>query len=242
MKPESPFYERCRGVLEQSELFSGLDEPTLQTLLDFFRRETWPKAAHLPPRQATDLFTVVISGRLDLTRANPETGRQITLFTLAPGDGYDVITLLDDQEHYLEPIAVEPLEIITAPLKVVRQWISTHAAFNRSLLPYLGRKFRALEDLSADLALYDTLTRLSLLILAHATPAPLLNNRGKERAPLINALSDETMARMIGSVRVVVNRHLQELTRLDLIHTSRGQLIVHDLERLREYCEGLLGS
>lgn len=242
MKPESPFYAHCRGVLEQSELFSGLDQPTLQALLELFRRETWPKSAHLPPRQATELFTVIISGRLDLTRANPDTGRQITLFTLSPGDAYDVITLLDDQEHYIEAIALEPLEIITAPLKTVRQWVSQHSAFNQALLPYLGRKLRALENLSADLALYDTLTRLSLLILEQATPTPLLDHRGRERLPSINTLSDETMARMIGSVRVVVNRHLQELARLDLIHTSRGKLVVTDLERLRKYCEELLGS
>lgn len=242
MEPQSPFYEHCRGVLEKSELFSGMDRPSLQAMLQSYRRETWTKGAHLSPRQAAERFTVIISGRLDLCRTNPETGRQITLFTLSAGDAYDLITLLDNEEHGLEPIAVEPLEIVTAPLGVVRHWVSTHAAFNRALLPYLGRKFRALENLSADLALYDTLTRLSLLILTQATPNPLLNNQGNQRVPLINTLSDDTMARMIGSVRVVVNRHIQELTRLDLIHTNRGQLVVNDLERLREYCENLLGS
>jgi CRP/FNR family transcriptional regulator, cyclic AMP receptor protein len=242
MKPESPFYEHCRGVLEKSILFSDLDEPTLQTMLGIYRRETWDKGAHLPPKLASELFSVIISGRMELTRTNPETGRQITLFTLAPGDVFDVITLLDGREHDIQPIALETLELITAPLGKVRQWIETHPAFNRAFLPYLGEKIRDLENLSADLALYETVKRLALLILQQATPDPALNGQNHTRPPLINTLSDEAMARMIGSVRVIVNRHLQDFIRMGLISTSRGQLVVHDLEKLREYCEQVLAK
>ena len=42
---------------------------------------------------------------------------------------------------------------------------------------------------------------------------------------------------MIGSVRVIVNRHLQDFIHMGLISTSRGQLVVHDLKKLQEYCE-----
>jgi CRP-like cAMP-binding protein len=240
MKPESPFYEHSLGVLKNSMLFSELDDPTLQVMLGIYRRETWPKGAHLSPKQATELFTVIISGRIELTRINPETGRQITLFTLAAGDAFDVITLLDGQEHDIDPVALDTLEIITAPIVKVRQWIETHPAFNRAFLPYLGEKVRRLENLSADLALYETVTRLAKLILQQATPdSPLLGEHAK-RPPLINTLSDEAMARMIGSVRVVVNRHIQDFIQMGLISTTRGRLVVHDLEKLREYCERAL--
>ncbi len=50
------------------------------------------------------------------------------------------------------------------------------------------------------------------------------------------------MARMIGSVRFIVNRHIQDFTRMALISTSRGQLAVRDLEKLREYCEQVLAN
>lgn len=240
VKPESPFYEHCAGVLKKSILFSGLDDPTLQIMLDIYRRETWPKGAHLPPRQTVELFTVIISGRVELTRINPETGRQITLFILEPGDAHDVITLLDSKEHDINPVALDPLETITAPIFKVRRWIETQPSFNRAFLPYLGEKVRALENLSADLALYETATRLAKLILSQAAPdLPLPGDTGK-RLPLINTLSDEAMARMIGSVRVIVNRHLQDFINLGLITTSRGQLMVQDLEKLREYCEQAL--
>ena len=240
MRPESPFYEHCRGILEHSILFSDLDEPTRQALLCIFRRETWDKGAHLPPKLVSELFTVIISGRMELTRTNPETGRQITLFTLGSGDAFDVISLLDGREHDIQPIALEPLELITAPLGKVRQWIETHPAFNRAFLPYLGEKIRQLENLSADLALYETVTRLAKLILNQATPDFPLAGGDDSCPPLINTLSDEAMARMIGSVRVIVNRHIQDFIHMGLISTKRGQLVVNDLEKLREYCEHVL--
>lgn len=240
MRPVSPFYERCRGVLSNSILFSYLDGSALQAMLEIYRRETWPKGADLPFDQANDFFTVIISGRMQLSRTNPDTGRQIALFTLGAGDAFDVISLLDGKEHYISPTALEPLEILTAPIGKARQWVETHPGFNRAFLPYLGEMIRSLENLSADLALYDTLKRLALLILEQATPVPPLDREGHQRAPLINTLSDEAMARMIGSVRVVVNRHLQEFTQMGLIYTSPGELVVRDLEKLREYCEHAL--
>ena len=54
--------------------------------------------------------------------------------------------------------------------------------------------------------------------------------------------TNEAMARMIGSVRVIVNRHLQDFMKMGLISTSRGELVVRDLEKLRMYCERLLAK
>lgn len=240
MKPESPFYDHCVSVLKRSVLFSGMDGDALQAMMDFHRRETWTKGAHLPVSQSSEFFTVIIDGRVELTRVNPDSGRQITLFTLGPGDGFDVISLLDGAEHEIHPVAVEALEIITAPIDRMRRWIANHPHFNQALLPYLGEKIRELEKLSADLALYETVKRLALLILQQTTPNPALSATGHLNPPLINTLSDESMARMIGSVRAVVNRHIQEFIQMGLISTSRGQLVVRDLEKLRAYCENLL--
>jgi CRP/FNR family transcriptional regulator, cyclic AMP receptor protein len=240
MKSDSPFYKHCADVLKESVLFSGLDDQSLETMLRAYRRETWPKGANLPPERTQLLFTVVVSGRLELTRINPQTGRSIALFHLSTGDAFDVITLLDGMEHDINPVALEPLEILTAPIGMVRRWIKDNPSFNSAFLPYLVRKIRALEDLSADLALYQTVARLGKLILHEATPDFPLSDEEHKLPNLINTLSDEAMARMIGSVRVVVNRHLQEFIQMGLITTTTGKLVVNDLEKLRDYCERAL--
>ena len=242
MKSDSPFYKNCADVLKTSVLFSGLDDQSLEAMLRAYRRETWAKGAQLPPERTQLLFTVVVSGRIELTRISPQTGRTITLFHLSAGDAFDVITLLDGKEHDINPVALEPLEIITAPMGVVRRWIGDNPSFNRAFLPYLGKKIRALEDLTADLALYETVARLGKLILHQATPDSPLSDEGRKPPALINTLSDEAMARMIGSVRVVVNRHIQEFTQMGLITTSTGKLMVNDLQKLRDYCERALSK
>jgi CRP-like cAMP-binding protein len=240
MKVDSPFYEHCVDVLKNSALFSGLDDQSLETMLNAYRRETWAKGAHLPPERTRLLFTVIVSGRMELVRISPETGRTIALFHLSAGDAFDVITLLDGKEHDINPVALEPLEILTAPIGMVRRWLESNPSFNSAFLPYLGKKIRALEDLSADLALFETVARLGKLILDQATPDFPLSGQGRKPPSLINTLSDEAMARMIGSVRVVVNRHIQEFIKMGLITTSPGKLVVKDLEKLQEYCERVL--
>jgi len=84
---------------------------------------------------------------------------------------------------------------------------STSHSVNRTLLPYLGKQIRDLEELASDLSLHDTATRLAKLILRHLDH----ESQQQQELKLINDLSNEELASMIGSVRVVVNRHLIKL-------------------------------
>lgn len=88
----------------------------------------------------------------------------------------------------------------------------------------------------------STVTRLGKLILHQATPFSPISAGEPNLSNLINKLSDDAMARMIGSVRAVVNRHIQEFTELGLITTSKGELVVKDLENLRKHCENALSK
>lgn len=240
MQPDSPFFSKSLDTLRRSGLFAALTDETRAAMLADYRRETWPKAARIPPKHIAERFTVVIAGRLEVTRTSPETGRQITLFLMEPGDGFDVITLLDGQAHDIDAVPLEEIEVLTAPVGKVRHWMRTLPAFNQGFLPHLSKRIRDLENLTADLVLTETVTRLARLILMQATPEPMPpEGHAPPRLPLVNTLSDEAMARIIGSVRVVVNRHLQDFKRLGLISTSHGKLMVTDLEKLREFCERL---
>jgi hypothetical protein len=73
-------------------------------------------------------------------------------------------------------------------------------------LPYLGKPIRTLEELASDLSLHDTATRLAKLILRHVD-----HENQPPELKLINDVSNKELASMIGSVRVVVNRHLTKL-------------------------------
>ncbi|GMT46590.1 MAG: Crp/Fnr family transcriptional regulator [bacterium] len=230
MKPDSPFYPHTMKALKESALFGNLAKPVIQDMLLSFRMETWQKGATImEPEETVRRFYVLISGRVKVTRTNPETGREFILFLLGSGDGFDVVSLLDGRKHNITVVAMDDLEVLSSPIDTIHDWIERHPEFNKAFLPYLGQQLRQISDLASDLALHDTETRLTKLFLQHTT-----QSNPHPRLKLICDFSHEELASMIGSVRTVVNRHLQELKKEGIITARRGHLEVNELHALGE--------
>ncbi|HFQ90025.1 MAG TPA: Crp/Fnr family transcriptional regulator [Desulfobulbus sp.] len=232
MRPDAPFYPECFRALQESPFCRGLNEQLLEDMLRLFIRRTWSRGSRIMENRHQDSFHILIRGRIELTRMHPETGRKITLWFLGPGDGYDIISLLDGSGHDIMPVVLDEVETLTTSLETMRQWIFMHPDFNRSFLPYVGRRMRELENLSTDLALHDTITRLARLILHHVDPECRSHGGPAYPVRLINDLSHDALASMVGSVRTVVNRHLQQLKKQGAVDFHRGHLAVTNLEAL----------
>ncbi len=231
MTPESPFYTDSLQCLKGSTLFGQLDEATLADILQRCRRETWKRRRHLPVEETWQRFHILLSGRVRISRSNPETGRMITLFLLGPGDPFCTFSLLDGKPHDVMLETLDHVSLLSLPMEEARLWVGEHPKFNSALLPYLGEQMNTLADLAADLALHDTETRLARLILHHVDVPSVVKQ--KHISPrLINNLSNESLAEMIGSVRVVVNRQLQHWKQEGIIDTHRGYLMVEKLNDL----------
>ncbi len=241
MKPGLPLFQRLRSQLSRTELFRDQPAVLLDNMLARFRLESWSKGSVHDSRIAMRRFFVIVSGRMELLQTNPFSGKQVSLLILRPGDVYDVLSLLDYQSHDVIPAALDDLQLLSADITEVRNWIHRHPEFNRNFMPYLAGQIRAREALATDLALYDTDTRLARLILRYATidgiPDDLIGH-GIE-ATLLNGLSNEKLAQMIGSVRQVVNRHLQAMKKDGILHIEKRRLIIDDLEKLKQRAEVL---
>ena len=229
MKPESLLFKESVQCLMQSPLFSGLAQGIVEEMVSRCRRETWKRRRQLPMEETWQRFHILLSGRVRLSRSNPETGRMITLFLLGPGDPFCIFSLLDGKPHDLMLETLDDVSLLSLPMEEARQWLGDHPEFNRTLLPYLGEQMSTLAGLAADLALHDTETRLARLILRHVD-APALQQHVIPR--LINDLSHESLAEMIGSVRVVVNRQLQHWKQEGIVDVQRGHLEIDALQEL----------
>ncbi len=235
MKKNKIYYEHCKSVLYQSSLFNGLAENVLDDMLTMFRRDTWRRGTQLDEVIFQERFYLLINGRVEIMRVNSQSGRSITLYLLGPGDGIDVVTLLNNDPHDIQPIAIDDVDLISVPIKAAREWIDRHPEFNRNFLPYLGEQMRKLEDLSSELALYDTMTRLARLILRHVIPHHSESKKKEYSLKLIHDLHDESLAHMVGSVRQVVNRHLQHWRKQGVLHKQNFHTEVCELEILQQY-------
>jgi len=229
MNPKSAFFEESARCLKQSPLFFGLAPSAIEDILTRCRRETWKRRRQLPMEETWQRFHILLSGRVRLSRSNPESGRMITLFLLGPGEPFCIFSLLDGKAHDVMLETLDDVTLLSLPMSEARHWVNEHPEFNRKLLPYLGEQMCNLAGLASDLALHDTETRLARLILRHVDA----DTKDQHATPrLINDLSHEFLAEMIGSVRVVVNRQLQHWKQEGIVDAHRGHLEVEALQEL----------
>jgi CRP-like cAMP-binding protein len=172
-------------------------------------------------------FYFIIRGKIKISQINPETSKEQTINLLTRGDMYDVVTLLDGKEHEYTAVALEESEVVQVPIHHIRELIETNPSFNRFFFPYLGKQMRQMEDLAVDLSLYDVYNRLLRLIARNVERA-----KGVTTLKLINNLSHEELASLVGSVRKVVNRNLQKLKEDGIIDLSRKQIKLKSLQQL----------
>ncbi|MEA1981951.1 MAG: Crp/Fnr family transcriptional regulator [Campylobacterota bacterium] len=236
MRKDSTYYLSSVKVLRGASLFDGVDEDMMDEILGYFSPVTIPKKGVINSFETKKSFFIIISGRVKISKINPQNGREYIISLLDKGDVFDVISLLDEKEHEVNIEAIDELELLKTPMETARSWLDRNPEFNKNFLPYIGNRMRSLEDASSNLALYDTITRLAKLILDN------VHTKEQEESPVkfINDLSHEALAQMIGSVRKVVNLNIQELKKEGVITSTRGNLSVINMQKLLDRCRDII--
>jgi CRP-like cAMP-binding protein len=170
-------------------------------------------------------FYFIIEGRIKVYQYNFEGNKEQTIKILSRGDMFDVIVLLDDKPHEVVTHAYEDTRALRVPMETVRQWVDTNTEFRKLIFRYIAQQMRDLEELATDLSLLDTSTRFIKLLLKHFDPKTA-------KLRLIHDLPHEEIASLIGTVRHVVNRHIQELKRDGSLEVERRKLRLADLSKL----------
>lgn len=197
----------------------------MRLLLGLFEHETWSMKSFRNSTEMSSTFHFIISGRLKVYKSNPESGREHTVFVLSDGDVFDVLSLLDTKSHDVYWQALDNLEILKVSMEQMRNWILKYPKTHKAILYYLGERMQRLMDVATDVTLHSTLVRLSSLLLKNI-------NGHTRKLELINNLPNEEIARLIGTTRAVVNRHIQELKKCGAISVSRKRIDVQNLELL----------
>ena len=222
------------ALIQRCHLFADVKENLAKEIATHFKLGKWKKNSHINQDDLINRFYILIQGRIEMMRVNPDNGRSVTLDLLQPGDGLDIITLLDEKPHEMFFSPVEELRHISVPIKKMREWIWQYPELNKQFMPYVARKLRAQEDKATDFALHDTVTRLSRILLTNLNKK--FDYKGKQKNEhqhhLVSGLSDEMLARMVGSVRQVINQHLQHWKQDGVINKTRNMIRINDLQTL----------
>jgi len=237
MRKDSPYYLPSINVLQSASLFYGVNKEMLEDILSYLTPMTLPKKSIISPWQTKESLFIIIKGRVKISQVNLQTGREYIISILEGGDVFDVITFLDNKEHEVIIETIDNVQLLKADMNIAREWLNAHPEFNKNFLPYIGRQIRKLEDAAVDLALYDTVSRLAKLIVRNLDSK---QERQDYSVKLINDLSHETLAQMIGSVRKIVNLHIQAFKKEGIIDSKRGNILVKDIQKLLKKADTFL--
>jgi len=181
-----------------------------------------------------DYFYIVIDGRIKAYQINLDTSKEQTLFIYRQGDMLDTMILLDSKPHELLYEALDKTKVMQIPLHVVRNWMYNNTEFKKKFFPYLASQLRHYEELSSDLSLLDTSHRFVKLLLQNEDTT----NRFKYK--LLKNLSNSEIAKLLGTVRHVVERHIKELKDKNLITKSRSNISIKKIENLLQKTKQML--
>ncbi len=217
------------------EIFENLDQSFEQQFLQYGKIVSFKKRE--TPFLGDELlkkFYIVLEGKIKSFQMNIETAKEQTLFVYRAGDMFDTLILLDGQPHDVLYEVIESADVLELPMEKVREWLKSNEKFNQHFFPYIASQMRHTEELASDLSLYSTSERLSKLLLQNINP------NDHHYYQLLQNLSKTEIAKLLGTVRNVVERHLKELESEQVIENQRKNIYVKDVKKLLETSEQLL--
>ena len=229
MKKDSPYYTLSKNLLKETLLFKQMDNELFEEALSHLFPLCLPKKTIIEPYQTQKYIFIIVKGRVKVSQTNHE-GREYIISLLATGDLFDIITFLDEKQHEVIVETIDETVLLKTNIEFAKKWLEIHPEVYKNLLTYLAKQMRELEENAVNLSLYDTMTRLSKLILKN-TDNDGINVKN------IDDLSHETIAKMIGSVRKVVNLNIQKLKREEVINYSNRKLTIKNLKKLIKIAE-----
>ena len=179
-------------------------------------------------------FYFILSGKIKIYHMNINNNKEQTIYLLVRGDMYDTVTLLDGKSHEMMSEVLESGEALRLPIGKVREWMYDYPIFGEIILKYVASQMRQVEELAADLTLLDTKERLIKLIIKSI-------QKSKERGVnILENLSNAEIAKLIGTVRHVIDRHIKLLKSEGMIDKSRSKIALKDMQKLKDELEDYL--
>ena len=172
-------------------------------------------------------FYFVMSGKVKIYDIDFETSKEQTLYMLSHGDMFDVVSLLDAKPNQYISEVLEDLHLIRVPLADVEAMILNDAKFRQYFYHYVAAQLKSMEDLAVSLSFYDVYQRVLQLFARFTRTVD-----GKSELTVINNLSHNELAAMVGSVRKVVNRAIQKLKQDGIIEVSRKNIHIKNFQKL----------
>jgi len=219
----------------QLERFNSISERLRKEIEEVGRIHPFKK--NEPPfdyDETLEWFFIFLSGKVKIFQMNLANGKEQTLYLLGRGDMYDTVSLLDGKPHEVMSEVLEAGEALKVPIGKAREWMYDYPIFGEIVLKYVAAQIRHVEELASDLTLLDTRERLIKLIIEN------IEKGQKSGKNMLENLSHAEIAKLIGTVRHVVDRHIKQLKSEGILESGRRKLSLKNMEKLQEKLDELI--
>lgn len=171
------------------------------------------------------------AGRVKLVVPGPH-GKEVILALAGPGDVLGDVSALDGRPRSATAQAMDPVRVTLVSRAAFMRFATERPTVALALMRSLARRLRTADGQLMEFASYDVTGRVARRLVE------LCEQHGEphERGVLTGvALSQDELAAWTASSREAVAKSLQILRRLGWIETHRRQIVVRDLDSLRDY-------
>jgi CRP-like cAMP-binding protein len=224
------------AALARTALFGKLAPEVLEELARVAqaRQLAQGELLFLVGEKAAGLF-VIASGRIRAFRVNAQ-GREQTLHIENAGATLAEVPVFDDGTYPATAVAQEPATVLFLPKNDVRQFMLRHPEVGLTALKLMAERLRGHAELVDALSLQQVGQRIARFLLDQSK----VTHAGGSQVDL--SITNEELARRVGSVREVVSRTLTRLERDGLIAQAEGaksgkrrRILIPDVAALAHY-------
>jgi CRP-like cAMP-binding protein len=223
--------EEARDTLTQSSLARGMPPDAIALLAD---RSTLLERArgdelYDEDAPARSLF-LIIRGVIKLVR-ELETGREVIIELVGPGEVIGEAALADDARHDTRAVCLHPAVVVSIPREEVHAFIRQNPEAARNVIALLHRSLLGAHRRVEDLSVFGVRQRIARLLLRLADWTGRVQE-GRIHVPL--ALSRQELAALVGTTMETTIRVMTSLREGGLVEPARRGVVLNDRAALEQ--------
>lgn len=214
--------------LDELPLFAGLNDEELVALSLCLGRRMFGRGVFIFHKGSPGRFLYIIeSGRVRLFSVS-DTGQELSLNVLGPGDFFGELALIDGRPRSAGALAVEPTVVLLLQREDLLHAMDHSPRLARNLIEVLARRLRYVTHYVEDLAFLDVNGRVAARLMDLAARQDV--RQGDVEIEL--SLTQAELASWVASSRESVNKVLMAFRSQGLISVEGHRITILDARRL----------
>jgi CRP/FNR family transcriptional regulator, cyclic AMP receptor protein len=206
---------------QRLHLFSDLAPADTEALTRHGTVRSYPaNAVLINEGDLTDSLYVLLEGQVKVF-ASDESGKEVILSILGPGEYFGELSLVDDAPRSASVMTMGPVKLMMITKSGFKHCLAENPDMAFNLIRALTREVRALTDSVKSLALMDVYGRV-----AHTLLDLAVEKDGK--LVVEQRLTHQDIANMVGASREMVSRILKDLSTGHYISVDKRSITINE--------------